>query len=106
MSPQRLADLPAREIMPKFHGRMIHSERMTFAYWHIEAGAELPEHAHPHEQVVNMLAGEFQLIIDGETIDLHPEEVFVIPGNVPHAGRALTDCRILDVFCPVREDYR
>lgn len=26
--------------------------------------------------------------------------------HVPHSGRALTDCRVIDVFYPVREDYR
>ena len=30
----------------------------------------------------------------------------VIPGGTPHSGRALTACRALDVFSPVREDYR
>ena len=33
-------------------------------------------------------------------------QVFVIPPDVPHSGRALTRCRVLDVFAPVREDYR
>ena len=41
----------------RFHGRFVHSERMTFAWWRIEPGAEVPEHDHPHEQVVNVLEG-------------------------------------------------
>jgi hypothetical protein len=30
----------------------------------------------------------------------------VIPSNLPHSGFALTDCVVIDTFCPVREDYR
>jgi len=30
----------------------------------------------------------------------------VIPGGVPHAGKSITESRVIDVFHPVREDYR
>ena len=30
----------------------------------------------------------------------------VIAPGVPHAGRARTACRVLDVFAPARDDYR
>ena len=30
----------------------------------------------------------------------------LIPGNVMHGGLTLTDCRVFDLFAPVREDYR
>jgi quercetin dioxygenase-like cupin family protein len=49
---------------------------------------------------------EFELTIDDETQVLGPGTVTQIPGNAVHSGKALTDCRILDVFAPVREDYR
>jgi quercetin dioxygenase-like cupin family protein len=35
-----------------------YSANMTFALWDIDAGASLPEYAHPHEQVVHLLEGE------------------------------------------------
>ncbi|NOY99054.1 MAG: cupin domain-containing protein, partial [Chloroflexi bacterium] len=37
---------------------------------------------------------------------LEPGAVAVIPPDVPHAGRAVTDCRIIDVFYPTREEYK
>jgi quercetin dioxygenase-like cupin family protein len=106
MSFQVLKELPAREYLPGFHGRMLHTEGMTLAFWNIEAGAELPEHHHVEEQVANVLQGRFELTVGGETRQLGAGEVAIIPSNVPHSGRALTDCELLDVFQPVREAYR
>jgi quercetin dioxygenase-like cupin family protein len=79
---------------------------MTLAYWEIDAGAALPAHSHPHEQVVNPVWGELELTMGEETRVIRPGDVVVIPPDVPHSGRAVTDCRIIDVFHPVREDYR
>ena len=101
-----LADIEPREILPGTTARFVHSEHMTFAYSTFEPGVRLPEHAHPHEQVTNMLEGEFDLTVGGETRRLLPGSVVVIPPDATHAGRAVTACRILDVFHPVREDYR
>lgn len=101
-----LNDLDQRERFPGFHGRFVHSDSMTFAHWRVDAGAALPAHAHPHEQVAHILDGEFEFTIGGETRVLRPGMMAIIPSNVPHSGRALTACHIVDVFYPVREDYR
>jgi quercetin dioxygenase-like cupin family protein len=96
-----------REVFPGFHGRFVHSEAMTFAWWRVDAGAEVPEHAHPHEQVVNVLEGALSLTVDGKEMLLRAGDVVTIPGGVRHAARGLAGgCRVLDVFSPVREDYR
>jgi len=95
-----------REIMPGYRGRFVHTEHTTHVYWEVDGDHSLPEHAHPHEQIVNMLEGTFELVVDGEPHVLNAGDVLVIPGNVPHSGRSHTDCRILDVFSPVREEYR
>lgn len=99
-------DLPPFVISKGFTAQMFHTEGMTIAYVDVEAGAELPEHAHFHEQVSNMLEGEFEFVLGGEKMLLRPGDSLVIPSNVPHSGRALTACRILDLFTPVREDFR
>jgi len=101
-----LKQVQSKEMIPGFHARFVHSQSMTFAYWDIKAGSSLPEHAHEHEQVLNLLEGTFEVTVEGEKQVLQPGSVVVFPSNVPHAGKAVTDCRIIDVFHPVREEYR
>ena len=56
-----LATVEPRELVPGHHGKFIHSEHTTHVYWEIEEGAVLPEHSHPHEQIVNMIEGTYEL---------------------------------------------
>ena len=95
-----------KELLPGFRVKFVHTDHLTIAHWIIEAGAELPEHSHVHEMVVNVIEGRFELNLDGKTHVLEQGNVLVVPSSLPHSGRALTDCRIIDVFYPVREDYR
>ena len=101
-----LHEIEQRELVPGYRARFVHSASMTIAYWDVDAGAVLPEHSHPDEQVANVLEGEFELTVAGEARVLGPGMVVVIPSNVPHSARAVTKCRLLDVFHPVREEYR
>jgi quercetin dioxygenase-like cupin family protein len=101
-----LNDMDSRERVPGFHARMVHSEHMTFSIWDVEAEAVLSEHSHPNEQISTVLEGTFELTVGGDTKSLQPGMVVVIPSDVPHSGRALTPCKMLDVFHPVREDFR
>jgi quercetin dioxygenase-like cupin family protein len=98
--------LPVREFIPGFSGRAIHTENVTVMQWEIESGAELPEHSHKHEQVSTLIAGEFMMTIDDQSHLMTNGEVAVIPSGAVHSGRALTQCQFLDVFHPVREDYK
>ena len=101
-----LDQVNAKEIVPGFRAAFVHTESMTFAYWTIEAGSTLPEHQHMHEQVSNVIEGEFDLTLEGETKRLDTGTIAVIPSNAAHGGTAITDCRVLDVFYPVREEYK
>lgn len=79
---------------------------MTVATWTFVAGTELPEHSHPHEQIAQVVDGELELTIDGELHVLRSGDAAVIPGDVPHSAKAVTICRVIDTFHPVREDLK
>src|SRR4051812_46016816 len=87
--------LPVHEIMPGMRGRFVHSETMTFAFWDIDAGFDLPEHSHPNEQVAQLLSGRFELRINGEIKVMETGSMAVIPRHAVHSGKAVTACRIL-----------
>ena len=106
MHTLNLDALPARELFPGYRGRMVHSETMTLVFWEVTAGAQAPEHSHLHEQIMTLVEGEFELTVGGSTELLTAGAVVVIPPDVPHSGRAVTACRIIDAFHPARADLR
>jgi len=106
MDYRKLLKIESKEYMPGFHGRMLHTDTMTFAYWDIDPGSTVGNHHHHHEQVVNIIEGEFELKVDGVSRILKSGDIVIIPSNTPHEGTSITECKILDVFCPVREDYQ
>lgn len=87
--------------------RVLHGERMTVAFFTLQAGAGVPEHAHDHEQIGTVLSGEMELSIGPEKRVVAAGGGYRIPGGVAHAGRCLKGpARVLEIFSPVREDWR
>ena len=101
-----IPDIDGKQMLPGFYARMHHTENMTVSFWDIDAGASLPEHSHPHEQITTIIRGTFEMTVAGEKKVIEPGFMVVIPSHAMHSAIALTDCHIMDVFYPVREDYR
>ena len=97
-----LKDIEVAEPVPGFRARVVNTAGMTVAHWEIDAGAVMPEHHHVNEQVVNLIEGEFELTVGGETRRMVPGSLAVIDPDVPHSGKAITPCRIVDAFHPPR----
>ncbi|CAL1520898.1 cupin domain-containing protein [Chitinophaga sp. MM2321] len=104
--PVALNNLPVKNTVAGHYGRFVHGERSTLAFWEISEGAISPMHQHPHEQITYVAAGIFEMEIDGVKYELLQHDTLVIPPNALHGGRAVKDCKLIDSFCPVREDYR
>ena len=72
-----------------------------------DPGATVPAHSHPHEQLGIVLRGMQALVVDGVAHELGPMEGYVLPGHVEHSAYCGPDgATVIDVFAPVREDYR
>ena len=83
------------------------AEKMMMSYVVLEPKAEVAEHSHPHEQVGMVLEGTAIFFIGDESQTLAEGDMYRIPGNVKHRVKVLDEpVRALDIFCPVREDYR
>jgi unsaturated pyranuronate lyase len=64
-------------------------------------------HSHAQEQIGFVAAGTLIIEIDGAKHRLRQGDAYAIPGNIEHGGQAGPDgCAVIDVFQPIREDYR
>ena len=102
----RTKELSPIEIQPGVRMRMLHMTGMSMMFTNIKAGSGLPEHKHPHEQIVSWLEGRAEITVSGVTYDLHPGDTVLIDPFEPHSTKVLEDSLVLDVFHPAREDYR
>ena len=103
----RAVDVKPVEMLPGAWRRTLATgERQMICQFKLAQGAVVPAHSHPHEQVGYVLEGRIRLIIDGQAYDLESGDSYFIPGGVEHEATALTDCMVLDVFSPPREEYR
>jgi hypothetical protein len=69
--------------------RALQGERMSVAFFAIAHGSGVPEHAHPHEQIVA------------------PGGAYHVPSGAIHSGRCLKGpAEVIEMFAPVPEDWR
>ena len=101
----KLNKIEAREIMPGCHGKVVHGEKMTWVFWDIDQNAIIPEHNHPHEQIMHVVEGTFEFTLNGIKKNYAPGSIVHIPSNKYHSGKAITKCKIMDIFSPPREEY-
>ena len=98
--------IAVRPIFTGIRGRYAHGERCTVGDVQLDADTIIPIHDHPHEQITYLLEGSMDFVVGDETQTMKPGDIAVIPGGVPHGGRTISACRVIDVFAPARDDYR
>ena len=89
----------------RFDVRFIHTGNMTVAFNEMKAGAEVPQHTHVHETIDYIQEGTLQMTIGEATVEMGAGAVARVPSNIPHSAIAVTDCKVINIFYPAREDF-
>ncbi len=98
--------LEKKQLFPGIIASIAHSDNFTLTRVTLEKGAHLPEHSHPHLQWTHVLAGELEMVVGEENLLLKPGMTAAIPSNMPHSAYALSECIVIDVFNPTRDDLK
>ena len=94
------------DLNPLISRRVIHTERMTICRIRLKKGAVVPLHSHENEQITVLETGSLKFIFEQEERVIRGGDTLAIPPHAPHRVEALEDSLAMDLFCPVREDWR
>ncbi|GAB3920665.1 cupin domain-containing protein [Mucilaginibacter myungsuensis] len=99
------SEIVTKEMTPGYFSKLIHTDTNTVNFLEVKAGSVSALHRHPHTQMAFVVEGIFEMTVEGEIRQLDSGQFVMIPSNALHGGTAITDCKLIDVFSPVREDY-
>ena len=105
----RWSDITPEPMNPLLTRQLVWGDQAMISRIELKKGCIVPLHSHPNEQIAYITVGlmRFTLGLPGATTEylLHPEDLLVIPGNVPHMAEALEDSINFDLFAPPRQDW-
>lgn len=85
---------------------LAYGEKTLMIEVELAKGSSVPGHSHPHEQTGFLISGKMVFTIDGQETEVNAGDSWAIPGNAVHGVEVLEDSLAVEVFSPVREDYK
>ncbi len=101
-----LMNAKEKEIAPGVTIRTAWGDKVMLSLVRFSPGSTVPMHSHPHEQAGIILEGELNFTIGGETRRVKAGDTYIIPGGVEHGSTADQPCLCLDIFHPIRDEYK
>jgi quercetin dioxygenase-like cupin family protein len=102
----RWDEIALEKVTEMLSRKVVSGEREMLVQVYIKRGCLVPMHAHDSEQMTYVLQGALKFLVDGDEITVREGEVLLIPSGVPHQAEALEDTFELDVFSPIRAEWR
>ncbi|MGO8694886.1 MAG: cupin domain-containing protein [Rectinemataceae bacterium] len=94
------------EIVPGIEIKTIaHGESVLMTQFSMEAGAKLPDHSHPNEQIGYLVTGCIRFHIGDSSRELGSGCSWCVPSGIAHSVDILEDSVAIEIFSPVRTDY-
>ncbi len=94
------------QLSPVLVRQVIHGENITVARLYLRKGCSVPEHKHHNEQISMIEKGALRFVLNGQERVVKAGEILQIPPHVPHSAEAIEDSVAMDLFSPVREDWK
>jgi len=100
------ADEPIVQLAGGVETHILAGKNMTLSFATLAPQTYAPVHSHPHEQMMIIVKGEMDAIVDGKYYRVKPGNVVPIPGHVPHGAQTLEETvEVIEVFSPARKDF-
>ena len=102
----RYTEVPLFELAPGFKTHLVSGERITLSFVSSGPNDKLPLHHHENEQIMIVVDGAVDFVIDGKQYHVEKGDVVILPSNIEHGGY-ISDkgCHAIDIFSPPRHDY-
>ncbi len=98
--------VPVVNLMPGANTHIVPGKNMTLSFATVDANTFAKVHSHPHEQMMIIVKGEMDVILEGKYYRVKAGDVIPIPGDVEHGAQTLGEpCQLLEVFSPARKEF-
>jgi len=99
-------DLPEVELVKGSTSRLVAGEQSMISFLTMSKHSYFAPHHHAQEQIMIMLDGSCDEIIDGKLYHVKKGDVVILPQNIVHGAYiGDEDVHAIDVFGEVRSDY-
>jgi quercetin dioxygenase-like cupin family protein len=99
-------DLPELELVKGSNSRLVAGEQSMISFLTMTKNSYFAPHHHSQEQIMIVLDGSCDEIIEGKLYHVKKGDVIVLPQNIVHGAYiGDEDVHVIDVFGEVRSDY-
>jgi Uncharacterized conserved protein, contains double-stranded beta-helix domain len=99
-------DLPPVELVKGSNSRLVAGEQSMISFLKMDKNSFFAPHRHKQEQIMIVLDGYCDEIIEGKRYRVQKGDVIILPSNIEHGAYIYDqDVTVIDVFGDVRADY-
>jgi quercetin dioxygenase-like cupin family protein len=98
--------VPLTVLVEGSNSHLVRGSNMMLSFLTMKAGSVFELHSHPEEQIMIVLEGFCDEVIEDKIYRVGPGDVIHLPSNIRHGAFIReADCKTIDVFAPARADY-
>ena len=100
-------ELPVTELVPGSLSQLLGGKNILISFLTMKAGSVFELHSHDQEQIMIVIDGYCDEVIEDKIYRVKKGDVIYLPSNIRHgAFLREVDCRAIDIFSPPRDDYK